>query len=895
MQRTPKTRVWTAAAVAVLLAAVVGGSAAYLLVVRSGGAGRQPIVAASAQNNPHTLLQEANYLFWISNLAAADPFYQRAEELFVARGDARDALYAKIGAMRARAETMSFVDLSEFLGDQLSNPIMKEDPRLTLWCLASKGYTDIEINDGAAEYDWKNAQELARQLGDNAWANRASGELGLIEFLHGNVLRAAWLVGGALLWSMAHHDVGAEIRYLELIAEGMEAMNRHSEGLMFSSYAIKVAKETPNCGFPFMAYETKAEALAGMKRLGEAHATLEEALNRARTEGQRGHEAEIRMTLGEIAEQQHDLAAATKNLELAASTAVSQDFYRLGADAMFDLAAIYRQEGSLDKAEARLRVGLEASEHVRDGYSLPRDLEAMAQIEALNGHPQQADILYQRAEDVIDGMLVETPGAYAESALLNVMSSIYLNHFKLCAAHDDVRAAFETIERARGRTVADFLRNKTRWRQTWRASDVPHDEIAILQEQLLGATTPVERQQILNDLFEAKENQAFRGETRLRAVVQAASTPAPLDALERILWPNELFLEYVLAEPKSFCIVVSRSDAEIVQLGAGRKEIEEIGARFLATLKSQRDAQTQGKLLYQLLLQPVASLGNQRLVIVPDGRLHALPFGALTQPDGRYVLESHVISYVPSATVLEYLAVRQKPSGPPLTFLGVGGVTYQQANSRNGPLGFIYRGLDDLRGTDLSNLPGSRDEVIEANRALGGGGVLLLGSHATRTAFISEPLRKFKILHLALHGVANARFPEESGLAFASGTHANDPRFLQVHDVVRLWLKADLVVLSACDTANGELEGEEGIESLTQSFMVAGARSVVGSLWKADDYAAAELMEDFYAKLARGESVAVALNDAKLSMLAKYGPQALPFYWAGFLVAGNGDQRISVN
>ncbi len=875
-----------------LSAALLGCGLAYLLAGRSHSAEMKSTAPNSMQNNPDALLQEANGLSWILNWPAAGPLYQRAEALFATRGDTRNALYAKIGAMRSHAESMSFVDLSQFLGNQLSNPVMRQHPRLRLWCLASKGYTDIEINDDAAEDDWRKAQVLAKQLRDPAWANRASGELGLIAFLHGNILRATRMVGGALLWAMAHRDVGAEIRYLELLGEGVEGMNRHNEALMFSNHAIKVAKATPDCGFPFMAYETKAAALAGMGRPGEARTALTEALDQAKRDGRKGHEAEVLMQLGRLAAKKHHFPEATQDFEAAGRTAVSQKFYRLAADTMFSLADIYRQQGDLDKAEARLHVALEASERVGDGYTLPRDLEAMAEVKALNRHPGQSEVLYQRAEDVIDGMLVETPGAYAESSLLNVMSSIYVSHFKFCGARGNVQEAFETIERARGRTVADFLRNKRTWKETWKGSNVPQDQIAVLQNQLLRVSVPAEREQILNDLFEAEERQAYGDDARLRGAVQAASRPAPLESLQGILGPNELFLEYVLAEPQSFCLVVNHSGARIVDLGVGRKEIEAVSSRFVEKLKLQKDAKADGRQLYQLLLEPITEIERQHLVIVPDGLLHNLPFGALTSPDGRYVLESHIISYAPSATVLEYVTGHRGLGQPSLTFLGVGGVIYQQSNSRSGRLAFVYRGLDDLRGVDLSNLPGSRDEVVEANRALGGSGVLLLGSHATEDAFKAEPLHKFKVVHVAMHAFANTRLPEESGLIFARGARSSDSRILQAHDIVQLALNADLVTLSACDTGKCKLEGEEGIESLMQSFLIAGARSVVGSLWQADDAATAELMKSFYIRLAQGEGTASALRDAKLSMLNKFGPHAVPFYWAGFVLAGNGDQRI---
>lgn len=838
---------------------------------------------------------EANHLSWVLNWSAAGPLYQRAEKLFTIKGDRRNALYAKVGAMRSDAESMSFVDLSEFLGSELSDPIVKEHPRLRLWCLTSKGYTDIEINDEAAEDDWRKARQLAKQLGESAWSNRASGELGLIAFLHGDTLRAARMVGGALLRAMAYHDAGAEIRYLELLGEGVEAMNRHSEALIFSDHAITVANSTPDCGFPFMAYETKAEALSGMKRPGDARSTFESALTQARKEGRKGHEADILTLLGRLEAKEHHLPEAIEDLETASRTAVSQKFYRMAADVMFDLVGIYRGERALDTAEARLQMGLDASERVGDGYTMPRDLEAMAEVSTMSGHPRRAEAFYQRGEDVIDGMLVETPGAYAESSLLNAMSSIYVSHFKFCAGRGDVRCAFQTIERARGRTVADFLRNRGRWKQTWNGSGVPQDQILVLQNQLLRSSAPAERQQILNDLFEAEERRAYGDDVRLRGAVQATSKPGLLESLQRTLGPNELFLEYTLAEPKSFCLVVSSSDSRIVGLKASRKVIEALISHYVAKLKSQNTDEDKGHRLYELLLGSISGIEREHLIIVPDGALHALPFGALTGPDGRYVLESHIISYTPSATVLEYVTAHRGSSRPPLTFLGVGGVTYQQASARSGAAGFVYRGLDSLRGVDLSDLPGSRDEVIEANRALGGNGVLLLGSKATEEAFRQEPLGKFKIVHVALHGFANTRLPEESGLVFARGPRSSDPRILQPHEILQLPVDADLVTLSACDTGNGKLEGEEGIESLMQSFLIAGARGVIGSLWKADDAATAELMKDFYGRLAQGESIASALRDAKLSMLMKFGSHAVPFYWAGFVLAGNGDQKISLH
>ena len=166
----------------------------------SGNAASSPVDSAALQQStdPQALLGFADHFYWLNNGPAAAPLYARAEKLFSERGDARNELHAKVGRLRSEAETMSFVDLSRFLNEQLQNPIVQADKRLRLWCLIAKGYTDIEIDYRATKRDWLEAQEIANELGEKQWATRASGELGLVAFLEGSPGRAARLLGGAL-------------------------------------------------------------------------------------------------------------------------------------------------------------------------------------------------------------------------------------------------------------------------------------------------------------------------------------------------------------------------------------------------------------------------------------------------------------------------------------------------------------------------------------------------------------------------------------------------------------------------------------------------------------------------------------------------------------------------
>jgi len=171
--------------------------------------------------------------------------------------------------------------------------------------------------------------------------------------------------------------------------------------------------------------------------------------------------------------------------------------------------------------------------------------------------------------------------------------------------------------------------------------------------------------------------------------------------------------------------------------------------------------------------------------VIPDGQLHNLPFECLQDAAGRYLVESHIVSYAPSATALYLLKGEHRSHAPELAYLGVGGVPYRsEAVPPNGESmsGHIVRaasrGLFDLAGLELSNLPGSRDEVIDTSRILAQpSSVLLTGSQATEAAFKHEPLGDFKIIHLAVHAYESPGF--DASFRLSDSAMRNEARQLQ--------------------------------------------------------------------------------------------------------------------
>src|SRR5713101_4740225 len=871
---------------------------------------RKPVLRPLAQdllsnpktsNNPEALLEEANRLAWLFNWPKGEPLYVRAEELFRENRDTRNETYARVGRIRAQSERMSWVDVSDMLGQQLEIPVAKSDPRLRLWCLAAKGYTDLEINPASAKRAWTEAQTIAHQLGETQWESRAKGELGIIGFLEGDSRRAATMVGDALLSAMASGDVGGQVRYLEMLGNGFNEAKRYGEALAFFERAIKTSSSNPDAGFPFMAYEGESQTLAAQGKMTDAKEKLERALKVARANQKRGHEAMTLLSLGELALQAGDREWAMRYLEEAGDISQKYNFYRTVGQAMIDLAGLYRDAGDLKSAEEHSAIGVDASRRVGDRYYLPRDLTMLADLKALRGNRVQAEALYANAEDVIDGMLVNLHEAYWSSSLAGAMSETYLHHFELEAQQGNVERALGVLERVRGSTAAALLENKVTFSKN-ESEDVRalENNVSEFQLRLMRSESAQERVGLLDQLVEYERRLEWTRTDRRESKLGWFEKPSSLKAIQASLRSDEVVLEYVLSEPHSYCVWISKTKAGLEVLPAGRKRIEELTQQYLAEVRAKRDNNVLAKQLHSVLLGALpAETNRERLIVSPDGMLNQLPFDTLRDPTGAFLVESRTISYAPASTVLTVLRTAKVAQAPRHTFLGVGDVPYQNQGHVSSKLEKpsaigqrIERGFSDTFGTALSDLPQTREEVLSVSRIVGNDGILLLGATATETAFKSEPLSDFKIVHIAAHGFSDTQFPERSGLVLGVDPNSRDDGLLQVREIIRLHFNADLVTLSACNTGVGKLQGEEGITNLVDAFLVSGAKAVVASLWSADDTYTSALMERFYTHIAEGQDKAAALRHAKIDLQAKYGRQVPPYYWGAFILFGDGGSPI---
>jgi CHAT domain-containing protein len=209
-----------------------------------------------------------------------------------------------------------------------------------------------------------------------------------------------------------------------------------------------------------------------------------------------------------------------------------------------------------------------------------------------------------------------------------------------------------------------------------------------------------------------------------------------MQSLQDSLSPSETVLEYVLDNSQSFCLYVTRDRAGVSLLPASRAEVGQVVAAYREEISSRLPSTTSAARLYSLLLKPLpVAVLKPELVVVPDGELNLIPFDALTDAGGKYVLASHVVSYVPSAAVLSLIRQTKRLNPGPITFLGLGGVPYRRsatgaaANAKPGgqrPADAISNPFD-LRADPLPDLPNSSDKVRSAGEIFGKSSALWTG------------------------------------------------------------------------------------------------------------------------------------------------------------------------
>ena len=418
------------------------------------------------------------------------------------------------------------------------------------------------------------------------------------------------------------------------------------------------------------------------------------------------------------------------------------------------------------------------------------------------------------------------------------------------------------------------------------------------------------RRRTLQKELAREEENYFRHMSNLRLDHPAlASLIAPssvdLTSLQGLLADNDTaILDFFLGERRSYLIMIRRESVKIHPLPA-QQEIEKAVAPFIKLMASPQkgslSGRQAGKRLLDLLVPALRTeqpSSLKTLIIIPDGILNFLPFETLTVDDpggnAEYLLQKFSISYAPSASILAKLRELRSKTGKYQGLLALGDPAYEGAKDNIRRSFNLKPDVYNKFVNSLVSLPISRDEIETAAAFFPPSQrTIFLGRQAREDVLKAHSPAAYQIIHLACHAVIDEKVPYRSSLILSQAPDGNEDGILHAWELYNLRLRANLVVLSACQTATGAVEKTEGVLGLTRIFFYAGAGSVLSTLWPISDQSTVHLMKGFYENLASGRSKAEALRNAKLAMLKS--PYSDPYYWAGFVISGDATSGVKFN
>jgi CHAT domain-containing protein len=483
-----------------------------------------------------------------------------------------------------------------------------------------------------------------------------------------------------------------------------------------------------------------------------------------------------------------------------------------------------------------------------------------ARIARMDHNPDLAAQLLSKAIEVIEQQRSSIHTEAGRIGFVGDKQEVYQEMVSLLMDQQRTGEAFEYVERAKARALVDLLASQ----QDLPVADGNAPQAAETLEKLRKAEVELAAVPASTDAGTASQRGVIVG-LKADLVAEAPElaslvtvTGTSVGSIQQLLADDETLVEYYPSRQGMYAFVLSREDISAVALAdAGGKLPEDI-QQFRAAVMNPASANylvlSQG--LYQRLFAPLTGhIQKTRLIIVPYGPLHYVPFCALY--DGQeYLLDRYSIRILPSASVLKFLQRRRGIGKDNLLALG------------NPDLG---KPELDLRYAE---------EEVRAIAKTAPSATVRVRSEATKS-FVKANGGQYKMLHFATHGLFDPANPLGSSLLLAEDKD-NDGR-LTVAELYYLHWDADLVTLSACETALGKVAGGDDVVGFTRGLLYAGANSIVSSLWKVDDRSTRDLMIAFYSNL-NSMDKAEALRQAQRTIRQAH-PH--PYFWAAFMLTGH--------
>ncbi|HUQ21264.1 MAG TPA: CHAT domain-containing tetratricopeptide repeat protein [Gemmatimonadaceae bacterium] len=750
------------------------------------------------------------------------------------------------------------------------------------------GMVEIRSGDLATAVQWlEKARPLYRAIDYPAGEESVLGQLASAYSALGEPQRAIAYIDSALAITRAHELVREESEDLQLYAEFMGEAGDHQAALRHLARALKLADSAGLESRVGDIARAEAREYVSISRTDLGLSSARRAVSVHRKAGAAYEEMQDHLLVAEIAQSMHrpsDAAVSmTEARKIAArlSTAVADENIALGAARVSDLA------GEADAVLSTLPSQLAFS---RLGAAANTEADALrARAYARLARWPDAVVYGRRAVESLNTTRERIGEGPLRAAYTSEKSAVYADLVLALLQLGRTADAFEVADAARGKALLEHL-SSMRLSARGTSSDLATADallrrIDYLTDKLRASDTarsPDRGGALRKDLRDLAANlEAARREyeDRVRTVARADPRGAALLGVtatktrdvQNALGPGETLLEYLATPERLFTFVVTRDT--VVALSQRVKLDDLVNRVRLASqlsLRSRGSSQSNAVMrrLYDLLIAPVESMDMVRqsrtFVIVPHSALAYLPFAALSGRGGVRLIARHAVLAMPSASALPLL----------------------RASSTS-----IRPGVNAVFAPFPDELSGTRSEAsaVAAQRK---DAEAYVGSTATERQLRSS-LGFPGTVHVASHAVLNQTNPMFSHIELArgpGGVPANDGS-LDVHELLSMPVRSNLVYLSGCETGAGAawstaFRTTQDYATLSQAILYAGAQNVVATLWRIDDQGASVFARRFYSALARNAPVE-ALAVAQREML-KDPRYSAPWYWAGYTISGSG-------
>jgi CHAT domain-containing protein/predicted negative regulator of RcsB-dependent stress response len=810
-----------------------------------------------------------------------------------------------------------YTDALEYFYKSLAlreSPGKKAELAITLKDIA---FTQLHMGNYAQALDYyQRSLGIEEALGNKAGIAGRLRNIGYVYFSQNNFgVALDYYQKSLAMWEALDDKQGISWTLTD-IAQIHSLQNNYDLALDYFQKSLKVSEAMGGQADALYVLLALGSVYVHQRKYDQAIEYLQKALALSETSDSKSRIAMARLNLGQIYKLQGDYEKAVDYFQKSLSLLEAVGNKELLKLALYGIADVNYSLRHYDRALEYAERAVTISRQAGDLWMLYETRTISGRAYYALGKSDNARAAFDEAIAAAETARTQVAGGEQEQQrFFENRVSPYYEMVDMLVAQNKTAEALSYAERAKARVLLDTLESgrvnidKAMTADERAREEVIRSEIAslnarVVKEQLRPQTDAARLADLKARLIKVRLDQdAFRaglyaahpelrtqrGEAQPLTLAQAGSLlPDTRTAL----------LEYVITQDRTFLFVLTRNDGEgdskvdakVYTLAIKRDELAEQTEGFRNQIATHDLGFHPSAIrLYDLLLRPARAQleGKTRILIVPDGQLWDMPFQALQTGENHYLLEDYAICYCPSLTVLEQIVkLRQKKQSygaETLDLLALGNPALDKRT--------VERVKQLSRDEKLNPLPEAEAEVRGLAELYGESRSRVYVGREAREDRLKTEAPQYRILHLATHGILNNASPMYSQLVLSQAdVGTNEDGLLEAWEIMRLNLKASLVVLSACETARGRVGAGEGVIGLTWALFVAGCPTTVVSQWKVDSASTTELMLEFHRALRRSAqqvTKAEALRQAALKIL-RSDQYRHPLYWAGFIITGDG-------